>query len=121
MAKPPKTRAGNLWTEARYWGFIRSGLRGISKRWPPRSQALKDSRRAYIGENPRQKYEYQCAGCLHWFPAKLVQVDHVIPCGELRAYSDLPQFVERLFCESDNLRVLCHACHALRRLERLAE
>ena len=28
-----------------------------------------------------------------------------------RHYDDLPKFVETLFCEQDNLQVLCKTCH----------
>ena len=110
--KPPKTRAGHEWTEARYWGFIRSALRQASRRWPPIArQALGAVRRPYSGLNPRQRWEYPCATCGGWYPAKEVQVDHVEPCGTLTAYADLPGFVERLFCEADRLRVVCRECH----------
>ena len=40
-----------------------------------------------------------------------INVDHIIPAGSLNTSTDLPQFVERLFCEQDNLQVLCEACH----------
>jgi len=42
---------------------------------------------------------------------KEVAVDHIIPAGTLRCADDLPQFVERLFCEVDGLQVLCKTCH----------
>ena len=111
--KPPKPRAGGTWTEARYWQFVRSGLRQLSRRWPPRAAALKASRRKYVGPNKRQKWEHQCAECGGWFMAKHVQVDHIEPCGNLR--DDVAGFVARLFCEADGLRVLCHSCHQARK------
>jgi 5-methylcytosine-specific restriction endonuclease McrA len=40
-----------------------------------------------------------------------INVDHRIPAGTLRCADDLPGFVERLFCEVDNLQVLCTTCH----------
>jgi 5-methylcytosine-specific restriction endonuclease McrA len=42
---------------------------------------------------------------------KETQVDHIIPTGPLKDFSDLPGFVERLFCEADGLRILCDGCH----------
>lgn len=107
----PRTRAGNEWTEASFWGFIRSALRDASRKWPPRKRALLNARRRYVGPNKRQKWEYECAGCGRWRMAKEVQVDHVEPCGTLKEYEDLPEFVRRLFCEVGELRVLCLACH----------
>jgi 5-methylcytosine-specific restriction endonuclease McrA len=38
-------------------------------------------------------------------------VDHIHPAGSLNCAADLPGFVERLFCEQDNLQVLCESCH----------
>jgi len=111
MPKPPKTRAGGTWTEARYWQFVRSGLRLLSRRWPPRAEALKRARRAYVGPNPRQKWEYRCAACGRWWMGKEVQVDHLIPCGTIASYGDVGGFVERLLCEVDGFRVLCLTCH----------
>ena len=69
------------------------------------------SRRAYKGPLKRQKFEYQCKECSNWFPDKQINVDHIIPAGTLRSANDLPGFVERLFCEVDNLQVLCSTCH----------
>ena len=42
---------------------------------------------------------------------KNINVDHIIPAGSLNTAQDLPLFVERLFCEQDNLQVLCTTCH----------
>ena len=108
----PRPRASGQWTEARFWGFLRSALRLASRKWPPRAAALRASRRPYTGPNKRQKYEHRCAMCGGWFMGKDVEVDHVLPCGQLKAYEDLPEFVRRLFCEEDGLRVLCKRCHA---------
>jgi hypothetical protein len=47
---------------------------------------------------------------------KEVAVDHIVPAGQLRSFDDLPKFVEILFCEADNLQVLCHACHGRKTL-----
>jgi hypothetical protein len=70
-----------------------------------------NARRNYRGTNKRQKYEYQCRKCRQWFPEKDINVDHILPAGSLNCAQDLPQFVERLFCEQDNLQCLCLSCH----------
>lgn len=114
-SRVPRTRAGGEWTEAGFWGFLRSGFRQISRRWPPLArQALNAVRRKYSGPNKRQKWEYQCSACQQWFMGKEVQVDHIEPCGSLKAVEDIGPFVERLFAEPDKLRVLCEACHQQR-------
>ena len=108
----PRTRAGNTWTEAAFWGFLRSGLRRMSLRWPPRKQAELAARRPYDGPNKRQKWEYQCAQCGDWYMGKEIEVDHIVPCGTLKTFDDLPGFCERLFCEEDKFQVLCKVkCH----------
>lgn len=43
--------------------------------------------------------------------AKHIQVHHLVECGTLKSYSDLPGFVERLFCEAKDLQVICKPCH----------
>ena len=107
----PKTRNAGTMTESAFWSFIRSALRQKSRWWKPIAQAKAKAKRAYKGPLKRQKFEYQCAECLNWFPDKKINVDHRIPAGTLRCANDLPGFVERLFCEIDNLQVLCTTCH----------
>ena len=104
-----KCRAGNTWTEARYFQFIRTALRGAWTRYPVKHQVLRKAGKPVKGK--RHKTEYQCNECKGWFMGKEVQVDHVTPAGSLKEYSDLPKFVETLFCEADNLQVLCKDCH----------
>jgi 5-methylcytosine-specific restriction endonuclease McrA len=113
----PKTRNAGTLTEAAFWSFIRSALRQKSRWWKPISQAKAKAKRSYKGPLKRQKFEYQCAECLQWFPDKEINVDHIIPAGTLRCANDLPGFVERLFCEVDNLQVLCQDCHDIKTKE----
>lgn len=98
------------WTEARWWGFLRSALRRAYSKWPPKYEALRGARRECEGKG-RQKYEYQCAYCKKWFPQKQVQVDHITPAGTLRSWDDLVPFTSRLFCSKNGLQVLCKTCH----------
>lgn len=105
------SRAGGLWTEARYWSFIRSALRRTFVRWPPNYQARNAARRPYKGPLKQQKWEYECAMCKGWFPMKATQLDHINPCGPLKSLNDISGFVSRLFCEADGLRILCKPCH----------
>lgn len=108
----PKTRNGGQWTEARFFGFIRSALRRASARWPPAcKQVFDEAKRPYKGKNKLQKWEYKCASCGKWKKRRDVQADHIKPCGSLKEFKDLPVFCERLFCEVDGLQVLCKECH----------
>jgi 5-methylcytosine-specific restriction endonuclease McrA len=105
-----RTRNHFTYTEAQFWQMIRQTLRRRSYKWKPASEIKKLSRRPFEGKG-RQKWEYQCASCNNWFPDKEVQVDHIIPAGSLKCAEDLPEFVNKLFCEVDGLQVLCKKCH----------
>lgn len=98
-----RTRNGGQWTEARYWGFIRSALRHAFTKWGPKHAAKREAKVAYN--------KYNCAACSGVFPSKEVEVDHIVPAGSLRTYDDLPGFVERMFCEAEGFQVLCKTCH----------
>ena len=110
----PKTRNAGTMTESAFWSFIRSALRQKSRWWKPITQCKQQARRPYKGPNKRQKFEYLCASCNKYHPDKKINVDHIIPAGSLNNANDLPGFVERLFCEIDNLQVLCEACHDIK-------
>lgn len=115
------------WTTARFWGFIRSGLREKFNRYPPKYEVLSRAKRLVpilddAGEpvlfksgkrkgEPRTINMFKCAGCGEEFKQTEVQVDHIVPAGSLRRSDDLKTFVERLFCGVDGLQVLCSTCH----------
>ena len=98
-------------TAAGFFGMIRSALRQKSRWWKPIAACKQKAKRAYKGPNKRQKFEYLCNGCKKYFADKNIQVDHIKPAGALNCYEDLPAFVKTLFCEIDNLQVLCTKCH----------
>ena len=110
-SRVPKTRNNGTMTGSAFWTFIRSALRNKSRYWKPITQAKMNARRPYSGPNKRQKFEYQCNSCKKWYAEKNINVDHIIPAGTLTCSADLPGFIERLFCEIDNLQVLCEKCH----------
>ena len=101
-----KTRNNGNWSEARYFGFIRSALRSAFMKWQPKHEAKRLSKIAYN--------QYECASCKGVFANKEVEVDHIVPAGSLKTYEDLPGFVERMFCEPDGFQVLCKPCHQLK-------
>lgn len=104
-----KTRGGGRYTESQFWQFVRSGLRSKYNKWGPKWDVLKKARQKSRAK--RYKWKYRCAKCKKLYPMKEVSVDHIVPCGSLKTYDDLPGFVERLFCEEENLQVLCSSCH----------
>lgn len=122
----PRTRAGGKWTEAAFWGFIRAGLRKLSRRWPPIAKAALARRIPYVGPDPRRKWQaaldsdgklqylVTCDGCGVVRLINEIETDHVVPCGSVKSFADLSPWAERMFCEVDGLRVLCQACHDAR-------
>lgn len=97
-----------------FYVWLRSGLRKLSRRWPPVYDALAAAKEPYIGDNKRRQWSYRCAVCLNLFDSKSVAVDHKTPAGVLACKEDVAGFVERLFCEASGLQVLCHDCHDLK-------
>ena len=108
----PRTRAGNTWTESRYFSFIRSALRLASSKYPVKFQVLDDAKRIKPkGKAGKHRFEFLCNECGGWFANKDVSVDHIVPAGSLKTYEDLPGFAERLFCEPEGMQILCTDCH----------
>ena len=101
-----RTRNTGQWTEARYFGFIRSALRSAFMKWGPKHQAKLNAKQGYNS--------YLCAACDETFGSKDIEVDHITPAGSLKTYDDLPGFVERMFCEVEGFQVLCKPCHQLK-------
>lgn len=112
----PKTRNDGQWTEARFRSFIRSQLRAATMRWGPIATSLKGAR---VGRG-----EYLCAECKQIVPAttkvggrrvKNVHVDHILPIVDPDVgFVSYDELVERMFCEKDNLQVLCTECHTVK-------
>lgn len=109
--KVPRTRASNQWTEAKFWGFIRSNLRLMSRKWPPIARKFQNNRRPYEGPRKQQKWEVQCEICWGWRKMGDCAVDHIEPAGSLRGWDDVVPFLQRLLCEEAGLRILCKDCH----------
>ncbi len=127
IKEPPKSRARTphcpnypAWSTAKFWGFLRSGLRSTYNKWPAKWEVLAAAKRAYKGVGKQQKWEYQCAECTNWFKQKDVSVDHKIPAGSLNSFDDIAGFVERLFVDASKLQVLCKTCHNVKTKEERA-
>jgi len=102
----------NTETNSEHMGKIRSALRRLSRFWKPALKSLEEAHRPYQGDNKRVKHEYQCSECKQWNIRKNVQINHVVPCGALKSYTDVPSFLERLFCEDvQGYSILCIECH----------
>jgi hypothetical protein len=107
-----RSRNGGLETQSMHMGKIRSALRNLSRWWKPFAIALKEaSHTSYVGRAKR--VTFLCSSCNKLYPRKSVEVNHIIPVGSLKSYSDLPGFCERLFVEDTSLlEVVCKDCHS---------
>lgn len=119
-----KKRNGGEWTDARFRSFVTSALRAASRRWPPKFKALKE---AFVGRKTNKKtgklaMHYKCATCKKHFVAADVQVDHVLPVVDPKVgFIGWDSFIDRIFCEIENLQVLCKPCHKVKTEEEKAE
>jgi len=119
MPRVPRTRNSQRWTEAQYRSFIRSALRKAWVRWGPNNDLKKKAR--------VEKGKYRCEGYqrrAHTVPVSLkvdgkrknnVFTDHIIPVVDpATGFTTWDDFIQGLFCEEDNLQILCKACHDLK-------
>lgn len=111
-SRVPKTRASGTWTESAFFGFLRSGLRQMCRRWRPKIEALNAARRpSQSKKNLRLKWQFQCSHCGKWKSRKNVQVHHIVEVGSFNRMDQAGDFIARLFCEAKDLAVICTRCH----------
>lgn len=118
----PRTRNAKRWTEAKYRSFIRGNLRRTSTRWAPIGDCLKAARVS--------RGLYLCAGCGRTVEASIkvngrrvknVHVDHIKPIVDPSiGFVSWDVLIERMFCEADNLQLLCNDCHTIKTNEEKA-
>lgn len=102
----PRTMAENTLTTSEFFSGIRSYLRRL---WLFKSENRKAVLKKQYSATLKK---YQCEMCNKMFYKKDVEVDHINPIGSLKTFSDIEIFYERLFCDINNLRVLCkETCH----------
>lgn len=102
------------WTAARFNSFVKSALRSASQRWPPRYTCLHKAKRGkkVNWKTGRLAEHYECNSCKKEFPQKEVQVDHILTIIPLTGFTSWDDVINRMFCEDDNLQVLCKECHS---------
>ena len=103
------------WTAAKFRSFVTGALRTATRRWPPKYAALKEASttRQTNKKTGKLAMHYQCAACSVEFVSGDVQIDHTSPVVEpSKGFISWDVYVDRLFCEKDNLSVLCKPCHA---------
>jgi 5-methylcytosine-specific restriction endonuclease McrA len=106
-------RNNGEWTEARWRSFVISALRAATRRYPPKYKTLKE---AFVEKRINKKSGklasfYTCASCKKEYVAKDVQVDHKVPVVGPEGFTTWDKYIEGMFCDVDNLQVLCTTCH----------
>ena len=113
----PKTRCSGAWTEAKYRSFIKGNLRRATQKWAPIQECKKEAR--------TRRGFYRCAMCEEEVPASTkeegsrrrtnnVHVDHIKPVIDPHiGWTTWDDCIEGLFCEKDNLQLLCTSCHKI--------
>lgn len=98
------------WTLGKFNAFVTSILRSGSRKWEPKYTTLNRAKteKKVNPSSGRIAQHFKCNCCDKDFPAKQVQVDHIVPMGKGRSWDD---FINELYCETDNLQVLCLDCH----------
>lgn len=83
--------------------FLMAGLRRMSYRWKPRSEAMKAARVA--------RGKYLCAKCREVHPRKNIQMDHILPVVPVEGTNDWNVVISRMFVEASAYQCLCKECH----------
>lgn len=110
---------GGSWTKARWMSFVKGALRAASSRYPPKYSCLKAAatEKKINWKTGRLAQHFKCNSCSKEFPAKEVQVDHINPIvNPLTGFTTWDDVINNMFCEEDNLQVLCKTCHDVKTL-----
>lgn len=93
--------------------FAKGALRRASLMWPNISECRRLARRA-----PNR---YECAMCKELFTSKEVQIDHISSVIDImKGWQGWDSYIERLFCDLDNLACLCKQCHSQKTLSEVS-
>lgn len=69
----------------------------------------RSKQRKFALYNAKVEYgKYRCAGCGKIYRRREIEVDHIVAVGK---FVDFDTYIEKLFCDSDKLAVLCKNCH----------
>lgn len=95
--------------------FIEKELRGAFKGCPLYTEARNRAKHEYFEPSkhgkPQRRVHYKCAQCGRFFrdENKNIAVDHIVPVVDPAVgYVDMNTYTDRLFCDIDNLQVLCN-------------
>jgi hypothetical protein len=122
-AKGPLVKCDGVWTQAQFNSFIKNNLRSATRKWGPIQKCKK---RAHISRGL-----YQCEGCGQEVTptnydetkkarVKNIFVDHIVPIIDpATGFTTWDDCIERMFCDSSNLQLLCKDCHTIKSHEEI--
>jgi len=96
---------------------VRGAIRRTFARAPVKQEVLKAVRKEFPKhrkDGSRAKKDavcYLCNVCKKYVGSTKVSVDHIIPVVSPEGFVDWNTFVDRLYCGSENLQVICDDCH----------
>lgn len=125
MARPrgELVKCDGVWTQAKFNSFIKNNLRSATRKWAPIQKCKK---RAHVARGL-----YKCDGCgAEVAPTyydedkrkrmKNIFVDHVVPIIDPAVgFTTWDECIERMFCDSENLQLLCKDCHTIKSREEI--
>lgn len=117
--KAPRPRASGTLTEAMFVTFVKGHLRRASRWWKPISETVKNARVA--------RGLYLCNICKEHVPKSVVIdgkrmnnifCDHINPIVDpVTGFTGWDDFINNLYCETENLQVACKSCHDMKSKE----
>ena len=113
----------NTWTQAKFNSFIKNNLRSATRKWAPIYKCTKEANVS--------RGLYLCAECKEEVPptvtcpekrtrVKNIFIDHIVPIVDPAVgFVSWDSVIERMFCDSDNLQLLCLKCHKAKSQEEI--
>lgn len=103
-------------TKSSWFSYLRGCLRKCWSKHPEKLNLLKKMRKQIPNPNPKGNkatvWGATCAMCGNDFVIKDIQVDHIVPAGQLNKTEDIQGFVERLlYVREEDLRCCCKNCN----------
>lgn len=85
-------------------GWLKNKLRRISYQWPELTKAVQAARIS--------RGLYKCAKCGGPFKRGEINRDHIVPVDNPETgFTGWDDYVNRLFCKSEGIQILCLTCH----------
>jgi len=113
MAKKPKPKKVKEFNRT---SWLISQLRRIFLKYPPVFQKVNSLKQTYYITSKKglqlKRVKWNCQICDKEITNKEMRRDHVHPVVDpVEGFKDIGTFIDRLFCDPDNIQVICKTCH----------